>query len=207
MGLVSGLGRALRRWRGQHKNGVLQPGAKHQPEDPSKAREFARSLGGLTLGLALASIYGALVLLVQGHSVWYCLSVTVILGAGLGLGMAFSMKTRMVVLLALPHFFTSEQPCAGSWGCPGDAGCWLSPQDCPVFAGEGKMLIMMLALCLTVQGPGTNLLHNVSQVAKALSCGAELAKNQTAERLQRAKEPLLSERGAGGRQRDWRGPS
>lgn len=69
------------------------------------------------------------------------------------------------------------------------------------------MLIMMLALCLTVQGPGTNLLHNVSQVAKALSCGAELAQNQTAERLQRAKEPLLSEQGAGGRWRDWRGPS
>ncbi|NXB82229.1 DCST2 protein, partial [Donacobius atricapilla] len=123
-----------------------------------------RSLGGLTLGLALASIYGALVLLVQGHNVWYCLSITVILGVGLGLGMAFSMKTRMMVLLALPHFFTRE----------------------------GKMVIMMLALCLTVQGPGTNLLHNISQVAKALSCGAELAQNQTAERLQRAKEPLLN---------------
>ncbi|NXS05100.1 DCST2 protein, partial [Oxylabes madagascariensis] len=123
-----------------------------------------RSLGGLALGLALASIYGALVLLVQAHNVWYCLSITVILGAGLGLSMAFSMKTRMIVLLALPHFFTRE----------------------------GKMLIMMLALCLTMQGPGTNLLHNVSQVAKALSCGAELAQNQTAERLQRAKEPLLN---------------
>ncbi|NXU06996.1 DCST2 protein, partial [Buphagus erythrorhynchus] len=123
-----------------------------------------RSFGGLTLGLVLASIYGALVLLVQGHNVWYCLSITVLLGAGLGLGMAFSMKTRMIVLLALPHFFTKE----------------------------GKMMIMMLALCLTVQGPGANLLHNISQVAKALSCGAELAQNQTAERLQRAKEPLLN---------------
>ncbi|NXM47139.1 DCST2 protein, partial [Gymnorhina tibicen] len=122
-----------------------------------------RSFGGLTLGLVLASIYGALVLLVQGHNVWYCLSMTVLLGAGLGLGMAFSVKTRMIVLLALPHFFTRE----------------------------GKLMIMMLALCLTVQGPGTNLLHNVSQVAKALSCGAELAQNQTAERLQRAKQPLL----------------
>ncbi|NXL72348.1 DCST2 protein, partial [Leptocoma aspasia] len=123
-----------------------------------------RSLGGLILGLAVASIYGALVLLVQGHNVWYCLSMTVILGAGLGLGMAFSKKTRMTVLLALPHFFTRE----------------------------GKMMVMMLALCLTVQGPGTNLMHNVSQVAKALSCGAELAQNQTAERVQRAKEPLLN---------------
>ncbi|NWT18085.1 DCST2 protein, partial [Vireo altiloquus] len=133
-------------------------------EELSKAQEFARSFGGLTLGLVLASIYGALVLLVQGHNVWYCLSITVILGAGLGLGMAFSTKTRMIVLLALPHFFTRE----------------------------GKVMIMMLALCLTVQGPGTNLLHNISQVAKALSCGAELAQNQTAERVQRAKEPLLN---------------
>ncbi|NWT03745.1 DCST2 protein, partial [Mionectes macconnelli] len=123
-----------------------------------------RSVGGLVLGLALASIYGVLVLLVQGHDVWYCLCVTVFLGAGLGLGMAFSRKTRMIVLLALPHFFTRE----------------------------GKMLIVMLALCMTVQGPGTNVLNNVSQLAKALSCGAELAQNQTAERLQRAKEPLLN---------------
>ncbi|NWV38410.1 DCST2 protein, partial [Grantiella picta] len=123
-----------------------------------------RGFGGLTLGLALASLYGALVLLVQGHNVWYCLSITVIMGAALGLGMAFSKKTRMIVLLALPHFFTRE----------------------------GKMLIMVLALCLTMQGPGTNLLHNVSQIAKALSCGAELAQNQTAERLERAKEPLLN---------------
>ncbi|NWI86191.1 DCST2 protein, partial [Pitta sordida] len=122
-----------------------------------------RSAGGFVLGLALASIYGALVLLVQGHNVWYCLVITTILGAGLGLGMAFSVKTRMIVLLALPHFFTRE----------------------------GKMLVMMLALGLTVQGPGTNVMHNVSQLAKALSCGAELAQNQTAERLERAKEPLL----------------
>ncbi|NWR88680.1 DCST2 protein, partial [Furnarius figulus] len=123
-----------------------------------------RSVGGLVLGLVLASIYGALVLLVQGHNVWYCLCVTILLAAGLGLGMAFSMKTRMIVLLALPHFFTRE----------------------------GKMLIMMLALCMTMQGPGTNVLHNVSQLAKTLSCGAELAQNQTAERMQNAREPLLN---------------
>lgn len=125
MRLVSRLGRAL---RGRLKSQAWQPGAKRRPEGRSKAQEFARSLGGLTLGLTLASIYGALVLLVQGHSVWYCLSITVMLGAGLGLGMAFSMKTRMIVLLALPHFFTSEQPWVLCWelGVPGGAGSWLS---------------------------------------------------------------------------------
>ncbi|XP_032569250.1 DC-STAMP domain-containing protein 2 [Chiroxiphia lanceolata] len=164
MVLVSGLCKALRQQRGRGKNPAPRPRAKRRPEEPSQALEFARSVGALVLGLALASIYGALVLLVQGHDVWYCLCITIILGAGLGLGMAFSRNTRMIVLLALPYFFTRE----------------------------GKILIVMLALCMTVQGPGTNVLNNVSQLAKALSCGAELAQNQTAERLERAKEPLLN---------------
>ncbi|NXL54212.1 DCST2 protein, partial [Podilymbus podiceps] len=123
-----------------------------------------RSAGGFMLGLALASLYGALVLLAQGHNLWYCLVTTISLGAGLGLGMAFSVKVRAIVLLSLPHVFTKE----------------------------GKMLLLLLALGMAVQGPCTNILHNFSRAAESLSCGAELALNQTAERLQRAQEPLLN---------------
>lgn len=134
------MGRALRGCRGRCKNQAPQPAAKRRQDELSKAQEFARSIGGLTLGLVLATIYGALVLLVQGHNVWYCLSITVILGAGLGLGMAFSMKTRMIVLLALPHFFTSEQPWVVSWerGVLGDAGSWLSPRTALSLQGRGR---------------------------------------------------------------------
>ncbi|NXH72132.1 DCST2 protein, partial [Hydrobates tethys] len=123
-----------------------------------------RSAGGFVLGMALASLYGVLVLLAQGHNVWYCLVTTISLGAGLGLGMAFSVKVRATVLLSLPHIFTKE----------------------------GKMLMLLLALGMAVQGPCTNILHNFSRAAESLSCGAELALNQTAERLQRAQEPLLN---------------
>ncbi|KAF1508482.1 DC-STAMP domain-containing protein 2, partial [Eudyptula minor] len=123
-----------------------------------------RSAGGFALGMVLASLYGALVLLAQGHNVWYCLVTTTSLGAGLGLGMAFSVKVRVTVLLSLPHIFTRE----------------------------GKMLMLLLALSVAVQGPCTNILHNFSQAAESLSCGAELALNQTAERLQRTQEPLLN---------------
>ncbi|NXL08430.1 DCST2 protein, partial [Mesembrinibis cayennensis] len=123
-----------------------------------------RSAGGFALGMALASVYGALVLLAQGHNIWYCLVTTISLAAGLGLGMAFSLKMRVTVLLSLPHIFTRE----------------------------GKMLMLLLALGMAVQGPCTNILHNFSRAAESLSCGAELALNQTAERLQRAREPLLS---------------
>ncbi|NXA22128.1 DCST2 protein, partial [Ibidorhyncha struthersii] len=123
-----------------------------------------RSAGAFVLGLALASLYGALVLLAQGHNVWYCLVTTTSLGTGLGLGMAFSAKARVTVLLSLPHIFTRE----------------------------GKMLMLLLALSMAVQGPCTNILHNFSRAAESLSCGAELTLNQTAERLQRAQEPLLN---------------
>ncbi|NXS74997.1 DCST2 protein, partial [Pandion haliaetus] len=123
-----------------------------------------RSAGGFALGMALASLYGALVLLAQGHNIWYCLVTTTSLGAGLGLGMAFSVKVRVTVLLSLPHIFTRE----------------------------GKMLMLLLALGMAMQGPCTNILHNFSRAAESLSCGAELALNQTAERLQRAQEPLLN---------------
>ncbi|KAM9251984.1 DC-STAMP domain-containing protein 2 [Cariama cristata] len=134
-----------------------------QPE-ASEAWELARSTGGFVLGMALASLYGAMVLLAQGHDIWYCLVTTISLGAGLGLGMAFSVKMRVTVLLSLPHFFTKE----------------------------GKMLMLVLALGMVVQGPCSNILNNFSQASESLSCGAELALNQTAERVQRAKEPLLN---------------
>ncbi|KAM6229383.1 DC-STAMP domain-containing protein 2 [Spheniscus humboldti] len=169
MGLVSWLGRALQGLRGWGKGPApwsrgRRPQQMRWPEEASEVWELARSAGGFALGMALASLYGALVLLAQGHNVWYCLVTTTSLGAGLGLGMAFSVKVRVTVLLSLPHIFTRE----------------------------GKMLMLLLALGVAVQGPCTNILHNFSQAAESLSCGAELALNQTAERLQRTQEPLLN---------------
>ncbi|NXK28259.1 DCST2 protein, partial [Arenaria interpres] len=122
-----------------------------------------RSAGGFVLGLVLASLYGAVVLLAQGHNVWYCLLTTSSLGAALGLGMAFSTKLQVTVLLSLPH----------------------------IFSREGKMLMLMLALGMAVQGPCSNIVQNFARAAESLSCGAELTLNQTVERLQRAQEPLL----------------
>ncbi|XP_051497200.1 DC-STAMP domain-containing protein 2 [Apus apus] len=134
-----------------------------QMEEMTEAQKLARSTGSFMLGMTLASLYGALVLLAQGHDIRYCLVSTISLGAMLGLGMAFSIRARVTVLLSLPHIFTKE----------------------------GKMLMLMLALCMAVQGPCTNILNNFSQSAQSLACGAELALNQTAERLHRAQEPLM----------------
>lgn len=45
---------------------------------------------------------------------------------------------------------------------------------------------------LVLQGPCANTLRNFTQASEAVACGAELALNQTAALLQRAKQPLVS---------------
>ncbi|KAM9368389.1 DC-STAMP domain-containing protein 2 [Phaethornis superciliosus] len=135
-----------------------------KPREMTEVQKLFRSAGGFIVGMILASLYGALVLLAQGHNINYCLVTTIGLGAALGLGMAFSTRVRVTVLLSLPHIFTKE----------------------------GKTLMLLLALGIAVQGPCTNILYNFSQSAQSLSCGAELALNQTAERMHRAQEPLLN---------------
>lgn len=90
-------------------------------EGPSAARAVVRSLGWFALGLALATAYGLLELVAEGHSPWGCLAGTLALAVFLGLGMAFSGRVRATVLLMLPQAFSSEPGArverqAGSWG-------------------------------------------------------------------------------------------
>lgn len=139
MGLVSWLGRALRALRSRCKSPaprfrVKRSRQMHWLEEASKTWELARSAGGFALGMALASLYGALVLLAQGHNVWYCLVTTIGLGAGLALGMAFSVKVRATVLLSLPHVFTSKQPSVAPPGAGLGGGCRVpaEPQTPPL---------------------------------------------------------------------------
>lgn len=77
-------------------------------EEPSVARTMVRSLGGFSLGMSLATAYGLLQLLVEGHSPWGCLVGTLTLAAFLSLGMGFSRQVRVTVLLLLPQAFSSE---------------------------------------------------------------------------------------------------
>ncbi|KAL4694886.1 hypothetical protein H8957_002025 [Semnopithecus entellus] len=133
-------------------------------EEPSMARAVVRSVGGFTLGLSLATAYGLLELLVEGHSPWGCLVGTLTLAAFLSLGMGFSLQVRATVLLLLPQ----------------------------AFSRQGRTLLLVAAFGLVLQGPCANTLRNFTRASEAVACGAELALNQTAEVLQRAKQPLVS---------------
>uniref|UniRef100_I3MC42 DC-STAMP domain containing 2 n=1 Tax=Ictidomys tridecemlineatus TaxID=43179 RepID=I3MC42_ICTTR len=133
-------------------------------EEPGRARALVRSLGAFALGLSLATAYGLLELLVEGHSPWGCLVGTVTLAAFLGLGMGFSRQVRTTVLLMLPQAFSKQ----------------------------GQTLLLLAAFGLVLQGPCANTLRNFTRASEAVACGAELALNQTAQVLERAKQPLVS---------------
>lgn len=91
-------------------------------EGPSMARAMVRSVGGFTLGLSLATAYGILELLVEGHSPYGCLVATATLAAFLSLGMGFSSQVRVTVFLMLPQAFSSEAGTLGAW--QGWVGAW-----------------------------------------------------------------------------------
>ncbi|XP_065759120.1 DC-STAMP domain-containing protein 2 [Muntiacus reevesi] len=135
-----------------------------EAEEPSRARAVVRSTGGFILGLSLATAYGLLELLVEGHSPWGCLVGTLTLAAFLSLGMGFSRQVRVTVLLLLPQAFSKQ----------------------------GRTLLLVAAFGLVLQGPCANTLRNFTQASEAVACGAELALNQTAKVLERAKQPLVS---------------
>ncbi|GAB1287744.1 DC-STAMP domain-containing 2 [Apodemus speciosus] len=57
---------------------------------------------------------------------------------------------------------------------------------------QSRLLLLVAAFGLVLQGPCTNTLRNFTRASEAVACGAELALNQTAEMLERAKQPLVS---------------
>jgi hypothetical protein len=57
---------------------------------------------------------------------------------------------------------------------------------------QGRTLLLVAAFGLVLQGPCANTLRNFTRASEAVACGAELALNQTAEVLERARQPLVS---------------
>lgn len=57
---------------------------------------------------------------------------------------------------------------------------------------QGRALLFVVAFGLVLQGPCANTLRNFTRASEAVACGAELALNQMAEMLERAKQPLVS---------------
>lgn len=83
----------------------------------------------------------------------------------------------------------------GSDGLPparlGPASDGAAPPPPPP-AEQSRALLLLAIFALVLQGPCANTLRNFTQASEAVACGAELALNQTAVLLERAKQPLVS---------------
>ncbi|KAL6109871.1 dcst2 [Pungitius sinensis] len=126
--------------------------------------EAGRRLVAFTLGLLLASLYGAAALFLQKQPLWPCVYTT--LGAAglaaFGMGLSAGLRTDVAVLL---------------------------PTLC---SARGKRFLFFLFASVLLTGPVDNTLENMERAAASLVCGAELAANQTQALMQRAATPLLS---------------
>ncbi|KAM8870282.1 DC-STAMP domain-containing protein 2 isoform 5-T5 [Spinachia spinachia] len=126
--------------------------------------EAGRRLVAFTMGLLLASLYGAVALFLQKQPLWPCVYTT--LGAAglaaFGMGLSAGVRTDVAVLL---------------------------PTLC---SARGKSFLFFLFASVLLTGPVDNTLQNMERAAASLVCGAELAANQTQELMQRAATPLLS---------------
>ncbi|XP_041094908.1 DC-STAMP domain-containing protein 2 [Polyodon spathula] len=144
--------------------GARRKRRKRQPQvrRPAPLKEAVRSLGGFFFGLALSSCYAGMVLFVHSYGMWYCLLSTVTIATFCSFGMGLSVRIRSNVFLMLPM----------------------------ICSKEGKNILLFMAFTLAIQGPTMNILDNFERAAEAVSCGVELALNQTKELVEKVTTPL-----------------
>uniref|UniRef100_A0A8C4R859 Uncharacterized protein n=1 Tax=Eptatretus burgeri TaxID=7764 RepID=A0A8C4R859_EPTBU len=127
-------------------------------------RAIVQSAAAFTLGLILSFLCFYILTFERGLDVRLAVGVSCSLAVVLSLGMAFSGMFRCLITLVFPSFLTSE----------------------------GRLVMLTYATILLVCGPLRNIEQNFENTSASLSCGAEVALNQTREIMQRAAAPLLS---------------
>ncbi|XP_015461387.3 DC-STAMP domain-containing protein 2 isoform X1 [Astyanax mexicanus] len=129
----------------------------------SAMQQAKRSLAGFFAGLFLSFLYGMTALYVQNYNLRFCFISTTIMALSTAVGMGLSSRVRANVTLMMPMLCTKE----------------------------GKRFLLFLILTLVMQGPLRNTVENFERAAGSVTCGAELAMNQTRLLMQRAATPLL----------------
>ncbi|XP_077132143.1 DC-STAMP domain-containing protein 2 [Ranitomeya variabilis] len=142
------------------KKKKTKPKIREDTETKVAVRRFA----GFLTGIVLTTLYAMIVLFVKNYNLWFCLTTSVVIGFFLTLGMAFSLRVRVTVLLMLPQ----------------------------ILSGEAKTVILFIAFTLVLQGPGANVVENIQRSTASMACGAELAVNETRELASKITKPLMS---------------
>ncbi|XP_073401058.1 DC-STAMP domain-containing protein 2 [Dendrobates tinctorius] len=138
--------------------------AKPKLREDTETKVAVRRFAGFMTGIFLTTLYAMIVLFVKNYNLWFCLTSSVVIGFFLSLGMAFSLRVRVTVLLMLPQ----------------------------ILSGEAKTVILFIAFTLVLQGPGANVVENIQRSTASMACGAELAVNETKELAAKITKPLMS---------------
>ncbi|XP_063054505.1 DC-STAMP domain-containing protein 2 [Engraulis encrasicolus] len=136
---------------------------KHKVSRVSTFKHFRRRVCAFLFGLVLASLYGMTAMFVQNHGLWYCISSTAVIAGLAAFGMGLSRSVRANVMLMLPTLCSKN----------------------------GRNLLLFLAFTMVVQCPMSNIMRNFNVAAESVVCGAEQARNQTQELIERTATPLL----------------
>ncbi|KAM4021524.1 DC-STAMP domain-containing protein 2 [Anomaloglossus baeobatrachus] len=139
---------------------VTKPKIREDTHTKVAVRRFA----GFCSGIFLTSLYAMIVLFVKNYNLWFCLTTSIVIGFFLTLGLAFSIRVRITVLLMMPQ----------------------------ILSGEAKTVILLIAFTLVLQGPSANVVENVQRSTASMACGAELALNETRELASKITKPLMS---------------
>lgn len=105
--------------------------------------------------------YFVLVYQLKTSATFSCL-ICLSFGSIFSIGMPYSTTIRCIIFLALPGFCTSK----------------------------GRTFLIMYAFILTLNEPMMNFNHNIMIMTKAMTCGQEVANNQTEKLLSTALDPL-----------------
>ncbi|XP_066270347.1 DC-STAMP domain-containing protein 2-like [Branchiostoma lanceolatum] len=117
----------------------------------TRENSIAKIFFGFLSGLLLTVLLYYLMIHHMNYSKKSADTAGCILGVILSVGMAVSAKFRCTILLMLPNFFSSR----------------------------GRSVAMAYAMVLVMSGPYGNLQHNIEVGSRSMSCGSELAANQS----------------------------
>ncbi|KAG9483546.1 hypothetical protein GDO78_009453, partial [Eleutherodactylus coqui] len=132
--------------------------------EDNEVKAALRSFAAFIVGLVLTTIYALIVLFIKNYNVWFCVASSITIGFFLSLGMAFSIRVRMTVLLMLPEIFSTQ----------------------------ARLIVLFVAFSMVMQGPATNILENLKRTSQTAVCGAELALNETKEMLSKVTKPIMN---------------
>ncbi|XP_068083933.1 DC-STAMP domain-containing protein 2-like [Anabrus simplex] len=147
-----------------HPDSCLSKLCKKLTTDGTIENYVAKSFVGFFVGVVLTYTLFTFLIFKLNFGDASATKVCAVAGAIFTLGLAFSLRARLIMFLILPQFFSKR----------------------------GRQALMAYAFILAITGPGKNMLHNTEVLSESLACGQEQLKNAVRQTIDAMKKPFLA---------------